>query len=484
MAGSFVVERATSMNPRLRLLPNPRLLGAFPGGWRGLRFPEANEDGFHDGIDDEFGWLDLAAPAGGAPDERDYCKALCSGVFADIECGVNGSYCKNDHACHDLYWLDGRSFCSRTRNPEECTRDKPIVSCTEAKHIHTVKITPANRPAMDAPAQAIAAASPLYEFGRRGFNNLGATCYLSATLQLLTHTAQLRDLVMETQEATGVARGGTNVAIGEAYQVIRSAFTSQWDTTILESDSGFPITARNILNLLAEQRGYGFVLGQMEDADDSMKTIMGLLEDALRIDERSPMDELFGITMRKERRCAACHDVRVYTDETKELSVPIPAVVADENGREPAVSLADCMAAYFQPETVEQVECESGICRPTDRPNADLFTRFEALPPLLAITLKRFRYMPATNSRVRINTSVTIPMEMDMAEMAGGGDGRYRLVGLILHIGSSLEGGHYITHIRHPEDGFFYNANDDHFAPIPDPALSGSSPYILMYERI
>ena len=104
------------------------------------------------------------------------------------------------------------------------------------------------------------------------------------------------------------------------------------------------------------------------------------------------------------------------------------------------------------------------------------------------ITLKRFEFVdqgPLGFRRVRINTYVDIPTEIDMSEMAGGGHGRYRLIGVIHHWGDSLDNGHYVADITHSEDGSFYRANDSAMGPLGEHSrVSGTTPYIVLYERI
>ena len=415
----------------------------------------------------------LINPAPAAP-AQDMCKLLCT-TFPGT-CGSQGSYCKgvDGHACHDLYWADQRSLCSRMADPATCI-DKPLVSCAYAAHfIQAKQARPArvDEAAGLVPVGPARADSPTFEFGRRGFQNMGNTCYLGATLQLLSHSRQLRDLIRAQELGADLANPGA-----QALRLVREIFDQQWDTARLESDSSLPIVPVDMLHLLAAERGFGFQVGVMEDAHDALRTILGLLQDGLRTQHNSPLDELMSISVEQRRVCSACNHARLTTDNVSDLLLPVPNVV------DRPITMEECFRAYFAEEVIEGVDCEHcGGRHPTAQQ-----VRIARAPEVLLVTLKRFEFvMHPQPHAVRMNGEIEVLPELDLDAMPGGGHGRYRLAGIVHHWGESADGGHYVADVLHPDDGFMYSANDGTVRPRMDgyPALRSRTAYILMYERI
>jgi uncharacterized UBP type Zn finger protein len=213
---------------------------------------------------------------------------------------------------------------------------------------------------------------------------------------------------------------------------------------------------------------------RMQDAHEALRMLLGGLQDALHTPEVSPIDEIFSITLNHTRTCAACGAERVNAEHMHELNLPIPSI----EGR--PITMTDCLEAFLATERIAGVACEGGSCAPEARNDATMTHRFGRLPPVLLISLNRFTW-----DGQKINTAVEIPPELDMSILPGGGEGRYRLVGIVNHLGNSVGAGHYTAHFMHPEEGSFYNANDGVVSAIDGhPALSNSAAYIVMYERV
>lgn len=396
----------------------------------------------------------------------DPCTEIC--VRSPELCGAEGSYCKGrGHACHDLYHLDERRLCSKRRD-SACT-GMPLVSCADGARYLVLTSRPASRSNFTA-VGPVDTGSVYHTAGRRGYGNLGMTCYLASTLQMLSHSRGLRALVLNfnntTVTDTDEARFAHEVAVR-----LQRAFAHQW--LGLEADSSVPMNPVELLEVL-QLVNPEFTAGRMQDAQEALRMLLGGLQDALRTSEGSPIDDLFSITIQNTRTCAACSAAREVEEQMHEVHLPIPQVT----GR--PVNLTECFAAFLETERVAGVACEGGACGPLDRPNAEMTHRFTRMPPVLLVSLNRFTW----DGR-KINTEVRIEPELDMSTIVGGGDARYRLVSIVNHLGSTPAVGHYTAYFMHPEDGTFYRANDDTVDPIDGyPPLTSSAAYIFMYERI
>jgi len=72
-----------------------------------------------------------------------------------------------------------------------------------------------------------------------------------------------------------------------------------------------------------------------------------------------------------------------------------------------------------------------------------------------------------------------------LSQMPGTGAarGRYRLKGVIHHEGEGLNGGHFISEVRHQMDGEWLVANDRDVHEIETPQQNSGTAYIFLYDR-
>lgn len=88
--------------------------------------------------------------------------------------------------------------------------------------------------------------------------------------------------------------------------------------------------------------------------------------------------------------------------------------------------------------------------------------RVKKLPQILALHLKRFKYMEQMNRFTKLSYRVVFPLELRLfntSDDAFNPDRMYDLVAVVIHIGSSLNRGHYISIVK--SDGFWLLFDDD-----------------------
>jgi hypothetical protein len=178
-----------------------------------------------------------------------------------------------------------------------------------------------------------------------------------------------------------------------------------------------------------------------------------------------------------------------------------------KGGNARVVSLIDCLDHFIEPESLETpLEC-THCAR-----NQDSVRRIviEELPRYLALHLKRTQWN--ATSRGKITTRIDFPLELDTAPLVaqqqlpsvmldsriarrrkaqqgtfGGGETRFRLVGVVNHHGSAWNSGHYTATCR-TTDGEWHSFNDAHVHPVDEASLTTpqaqAQVYILMYERL
>lgn len=384
---------------------------------------------------------------------EDYCAEICA---VSSHCGVGGSYCKNDWVCHDLFRFDEYTLCNHTIDVN-CTLREPLTCEAARTELSLMRLQPSflNR-------------------GKRGIRNLGNTCYLGASMQILLHSRHLRAVMMKAHMFPAElpeSASESDALNAEGLTRVGNIFNEQWG-----ADSSEAMNVEAVRQFLAVSRGYGFEIGQMEDAHEATKELINIMATALRNGSpESSVDRLFYIHTHAARTCNACGAVRSVPNKEYDLLMSIPEIA----GRD-SYTLAEIFASHFSPERVREVACEGGRCGPTDRSDADMQTSITGSPQLLLVGLKRSR---ADGSR--INANITFTEELDLSTVAGNGTGRYRLIGIVHHLGSGSMFGHYVAEFRHPDDNLFYFANDSTVRPLTgSPNLSGATQYVLLYEQI
>jgi len=180
----------------------------------------------------------------------------------------------------------------------------------------------------------------------------------------------------------------------------------------------------------------------------------------------------------------------------------------------------------------ERYECEA-CARKVD---AERGVKLHKLPPLLALQLKRFRFDLKTLARVKVNTPLSFPFELDMAEFVSAPEEsedqppygspeavemavdeevesaalavsasahtspladkaamttEYELYAVLVHSGSATFG-HYYALIKDVDAGEWHEFNDSTVRPIKETDLTrafgsgsgGGSAYLLLYRML
>ncbi len=112
-------------------------------------------------------------------------------------------------------------------------------------------------------------------------------------------------------------------------------------------------------------------------------------------------------------------------------------------------------------------------------------------PKLLFLSLSRFRFNTLTQQRVKITTRVTSPLFLNVSE------NRYELLGIVFHVGSTPERGHYTSMIRSDKNDYkteWFLTNDDTVSILTHEEMKNIisgifihdeiTPYLLLYRLI
>jgi ubiquitin carboxyl-terminal hydrolase 8 len=168
--------------------------------------------------------------------------------------------------------------------------------------------------------------------------------------------------------------------------------------------------------------------------------------------------------------CVSCQNKSVKFETFRYLTLPILAERCD---------LYDCLKLFSESENLQQVYCSK--CG--ENRNSCRKIEIWKLPPLLIITLNRFKYHGEW--REKINTMVDYPLEsLNLESFAiNKPKNKYHLYATSNHSGS-LAGGHYFALCRLSIPGKWFEFNDEIVREINDlSTIHSPTSYILFYSQ-
>lgn len=167
--------------------------------------------------------------------------------------------------------------------------------------------------------------------------------------------------------------------------------------------------------------------------------------------ERTWVQDIFQGTLTNETRCLACETVSSKDEDFLDLSIDV----------EQNTSITHCLRVFSQTETLcgdQKYFCET--C--SSKQEAQKRMRIKRLPQMLALHLKRFKYLDQLNRHTKLSYRVLFPMELrlfNVSDDASNGDRLYDLVATVVHCGATPNRGHYITLVK--SNNFWLLFDDD-----------------------
>ncbi|KAJ8878996.1 hypothetical protein PR048_019602 [Dryococelus australis] len=161
--------------------------------------------------------------------------------------------------------------------------------------------------------------------------------------------------------------------------------------------------------------------------------------------------EIFQGILTSETRCLNCETVSSKDEDFFDLQVDV-----DQN-----TSITHCLRCFSNTETLcgdNKFKCDN-CCSYQE---AQKRMRVKKLPMILALHLKRFKYMEQYNRHIKVSHRVVFPLELRLfntSDDAVNPDRMYDLVAVVIHCGSGPNRGHYISIVK--SHGFWLLFDDD-----------------------
>jgi ubiquitin carboxyl-terminal hydrolase 8 len=380
--------------------------------------------------------------------------------------------------------------------------------------------------AMRPPLYASSSIARRLKLPRTGLINFGVTCYMNSTLQCLSATMPLSQFFLEDRYKAFLQHNwkGSDGIMPDLYtNLIRSLWRS--DVEVIK-----PTTFRKFCGRMNREWG----IDRQQDAKEFFDFLVDCLHEDLNINwtrtplkplttaeemqrERTPVEKasqiewdrythrdysfissLFAGQHASRLRCTTCRSTSTTYEAFYSISVEIPQAGAG--------NIYDCLRSYCQEEMLsgdEVWKCPYCRCE-REATKQIILTR---LPQFLVIHFKRFSASKTESAR-KIHTPIDFPLyglNMDKYMIQrpplATTDGEmkvdaaitppfsYDAYGVLRHLGSTGNGGHYISMVRDPGRGIWRRYDDERTADF-DPAklaprdrLTNHEAYIVFYQR-
>eukprot|EP01126_Amoeba_proteus_P054391 TRINITY_DN6691_c0_g1_i10.p2 TRINITY_DN6691_c0_g1~~TRINITY_DN6691_c0_g1_i10.p2 ORF type:complete len:522 (+),score=113.38 TRINITY_DN6691_c0_g1_i10:3766-5331(+) len=280
------------------------------------------------------------------------------------------------------------------------------------------------------------------KFGYLGVVNQGATCYMNSLLQQLYMNPDFRAHILQLKLTPDLQTQDSLI-----YQ-LQILFTTLQESTKKYSDTRdfckcYKVEGKPV-NTSVQMDSWEFFNNLLDEIETKMKPTQ----------QHQFLQEMFGGYLANQfiGSTDSCNHRREVLESFKTISVEV-------KGKE---NLYDALKLFIQGEMVSGVFCEQ--CQQ----NVDTMKRcvLKDLPSTLIIHLKRFDFDYQTMSRIKLNSMLEFPMDLNMESFTKEGVAKaegerieeqlrsrtpayymYELVGVVVHCGS-LDYGHYYSYIK------------------------------------
>ena len=270
------------------------------------------------------------------------------------------------------------------------------------------------------------------ETGMVGLENLGATCYLNALLQMLYHLNAFRSAVYEIPNGDENIQNSTTLALQSIFHRLQTD-TDQVNTRELTKAFGW-----NSLDSFMQQ-----------DVQEMMRVLLDKLEEKMK--GSTVEDVIKRLFAGKAKSYIRCVNVEFESSREEDFY----DIQLDVKGCE---NIYQSFRKYIEKEMLEgDNKYDAGEkYGKQDAQKGVIFTEF---PPVLTIQLKRFDFDMTRLCFAKVHDKFEYPPELHLDEFLDKSNGpptvpnNYLLHSVLVHSGD-VNGGHYYAYIR-PESDFW-----------------------------
>ena len=344
-----------------------------------------------------------------------------------------------------------------------------------------------------------------------GLRNIGATCYMNATLQALSNTDKFTEYFLTKYNFN--PNDNTKRMSNEMFKVL----SNLWSENKKKGD----YAPNDFKNTLSEQNPL-FAGIQANDSKDLINFLLerfhqemnchsqnnnqNNIDDINQFDERQALNsfvkEYFGANksiitdcfyglMETKSKCCGCNYIKYNFQIFSFLEFPLKEVnnymfqtgrrlaLVNQDGTNPDINLYECFDYYQKLDLMNgQNQMYCNICNN----NRDTYygSTVYSLPNYLIINLNR-------GKGATYQCNVNFPEVLNLLNYVSfkNGNNVLQLYAVICHYGPSSMSGHFIAYCRHRKNNKWYKYNDSIVTECTQPnEYYNGMPYILFYKTI
>lgn len=263
----------------------------------------------------------------------------------------------------------------------------------------------------------------------KGLSNLGNSCFMNSALQCLAHIKPLAKLVLESAESSNEK---------QTYQNFKEFLKSYYNS------NSHVVTPTNLFRTMKNINSR-MTPGRQHDAHEYMLGIVDFVENHFKKSKQSEkFEKVFGGRLVSDVTCSQCHHV----SSTFENMISLSLVASFPNSQDISKSnnLQSLIQDYFKPDhLVKENRYKCDKCH--KKVDATRQYHMDQPPNTVLLHLKRFNYMSKKISK-RVDFPETISFDGQVKHKKQNEEHQYALMGVVVHLGNSLFGGHYIAYVR------------------------------------
>jgi len=332
--------------------------------------------------------------------------------------------------------------------------------------------------------------------GLTGLANLGNLCYVNSCVQILSHTYELNDFLLDEKYKTKLNDKPDSVLLLE-WDKLRELM---WSSNCTIAPWGFVKSVQKVAGMKNQDIFSGH---SQNDTEEFLLFVIDSFHNAL---SREVDMNITGAAMNETDKLAkVCYKMmkEMYVKEYSEMlqffyGIHVNVLTSKDNQKilsmkpEPfsvlnlpipatneSVSLIDCVDLHCKSELLEGDNAWLNE-ETNQKEDVNRMIVFWSLPDILIIDLKRW-----DNYGRKIDKFIDIPMNnLDMSKYVKGYNSAsyiYELYGICNHMGNS-NGGHYDANVKNA-NGKWYNFNDTNVNEINEESVISNGSYCFFYRK-